>query len=142
MPAEEKHTWIAALVAIGGYAAYLAVVLSRAGETPLADVPYVSTMLWTMGLSIVATIVLHIVAAIISPSEADKKDQRDKQISRMGDYVGMWFVVAGGLAALVMAMVELDHFWIANVIYLAFCLSAILGAAAKIVAYRRGFQSW
>jgi hypothetical protein len=30
----------------------------------------------------------------------------------------------------------------ANVIYLAFHLSAIFGAAAKIVAYRRGFQSW
>jgi hypothetical protein len=41
-----------------------------------------------------------------------------------------------------MAMVELDYFWIANVIYLAFHLSAILGAAAKIVAYRRGFQPW
>jgi hypothetical protein len=59
-------------------------------------VPYVSTMLWTMGLSIVATILLHIVAAIVSPRDADKKDQRDKQISRMGDYVGMWFVVAVG----------------------------------------------
>jgi hypothetical protein len=142
MPAEEKHTWIAALVAIGGYAAYLTVVLGRADGTPLADVPYVSTMLWTMGLSIVATIVLHIVAAIVSPRDADKKDLRDKQINRLGDYVGMWFVAAGGLAALVMAMVELDHFWIANVIYLAFHLSAIFGAAAKIVAYRRGFQSW
>ena len=41
-----------------------------------------------------------------------------------------------------MAMAEADHFWIANVIYLAFVLSAILGSIAKIVAYRRGFQPW
>ena len=42
----------------------------------------------------------------------------------------------------VMAMAELDYFWIANLIYLAFVLSAILGSVAKIVAYRRGFQPW
>jgi hypothetical protein len=46
------------------------------------------------------------------------------------------------VAALLMAMAEWDHFWIANVIYLAFVLSAILGSVAKIVAYRRGFQPW
>ena len=32
--------------------------------------------------------------------------------------------------------------WIANVIYLCFTLSAVVGSVAKIVAYRRGFQSW
>jgi hypothetical protein len=45
-------------------------------------------------------------------------------------------------AALAMSLAELDHFWIANVIYLAFVLSAIIGSVAKIFAYRRGFQSW
>lgn len=48
----------------------------------------------------------------------------------------------GALAALVLALAEADHFWIANVIYLAFALSAVLGSVAKIFAYRRGFQSW
>jgi hypothetical protein len=43
------------------------------------------------------------------------------------------------VAALVLAMAEADHFWIANAVYLAFVLSALLGSAAKIVAYRRGF---
>ena len=41
-----------------------------------------------------------------------------------------------------MSMAELNHFWIANAIYLAFGLSSLLGSAAKIVAYRRGFQPW
>lgn len=48
----------------------------------------------------------------------------------------------GAVAALLMAMAELDHFWIANTIYLAFVLSAILGSMAKIAAYREGFQQW
>jgi hypothetical protein len=41
-----------------------------------------------------------------------------------------------------MALAELDHFWIANAIYLAFVLSTIVASAAKIVAYRKGFRPW
>jgi hypothetical protein len=39
-------------------------------------------------------------------------------------------------------MAEVPHFWIANAVYLAFTLSAILGSVARIFAYRRGFQPW
>jgi hypothetical protein len=39
-------------------------------------------------------------------------------------------------------MLEANHFWIANVIYLAFNLSSLLSSARKIVAYRRGFTQW
>lgn len=80
--------------------------------------------------------------SIFSPREAGKKDQRDREIYRFGEYAGQSFVVIGGIAALLMAMAEVPHFWIANVIYLAFVLSAMLGSVAKIVAYRKGFQPW
>jgi hypothetical protein len=142
MPFEEKRAWILGLLAVGTYAGYVTVILGRAESTPLTEVPYASTLLWTVGISIAASIVLHILVAIVSPKDADKKDLRDKEIHRFGEYVGQSFLVAGGVAVLAMAMAELDYFWIANVIYLAFVLSAILGSAAKIVAYRRGFQGW
>ena len=48
----------------------------------------------------------------------------------------------GALAAMLMAMFEFDTFWIANVIYLAFVLSAILSFIAKSVFYRRGLPTW
>jgi hypothetical protein len=41
-------------------------------------------------------------------------------------------------AALVMAMIRWDYFWIANVIYLGFVLWAIAGSVVRLVAYRRG----
>ena len=50
--------------------------------------------------------------------------------------------VIGAVAALVMAMAEVDHFWIANAVYLAFLLSALLSSTAKIAAYRKGFHTW
>lgn len=142
MPFEEKSAWIMAVLAIGTYAAYTGVTLGRAGDIPFAEVAYVSTMLWSVGASIAASIVLHILIATFSPKGDRKKDQRDKEISRFGEYIGQSFLVLGGVSALGMSMAELDHFWISNTIYLAFVLSAILGSVARIVAYRRGFQPW
>jgi hypothetical protein len=86
--------------------------------------------------------VLHIAVTIGTPCEAGQKDQRDREIHRFGEYVGQSFLVIGGVAALAMAMAELNHFWIANVVYLAFVLSAILSSLTKIVVYRLGFHPW
>ncbi|UUV36415.1 hypothetical protein NQK81_37330 [Amycolatopsis roodepoortensis] len=139
---EEKRAWIMVVVTVFGYAAYLIVVLRRAGSGPLVDIPYVAPLLWTIGAAIAASIVLNVAAAITSPRDAGRKDQRDREIGRFGEYIGQSFVVIGGVAALVMAMAELDHFWIANTVYLAFVLSSLLGSIAKIAAYRWGFQAW
>jgi hypothetical protein len=142
MSFEEKSAWIMGVVAVASYGVYLAIILGLARTIPLADVPYVAPLLWTVGASIAASIALHALIGIFSPREAGKKDQRDREIYRFGEYIGQSFVVIGGVAALLLAMTEADHFWIANVIYVTFVLSAILGSVAKLVAYRRGFQPW
>ncbi|WP_107309409.1 hypothetical protein [Streptomyces sp. TP-A0356] len=143
MAFEEKRAWMLVLVTIASYAAYLAVVLRRHdGAAALAQTPYVSALLWTVGAAVVTQIALNIVVAILSPEGANTKDQRDREIHRFGMYIGQSFIVIGGAAGLALAMVRADQFWIANVIYLAFALSAILSSTAKIVAYRLGFHPW
>ncbi|WP_338671684.1 hypothetical protein V1460_01680 [Streptomyces sp. SCSIO 30461] len=142
MAIEEKRAWILGAVAIVAYGVYLAVVLGQAERTPLADVAYVPALLWTVGGSIAASIALSVAAALTSPRDGRGKDQRDREIHRFGEYTGQSLLVIGAIAALVMAMAEVDYFWIANTIYLAFVLSAVLGSVAKIAAYRRGFQPW
>ncbi|MFD1214117.1 hypothetical protein ACFQ36_18975 [Arthrobacter sp. GCM10027362] len=142
MGSEERSTWIMLVVAIVAYASYLAVVLGRAGDVPLAEVPYVAPMLWSIGGAIAVSIVLNIAAGIVLRDGAGKKDQRDREIYRFGEYTGQAFLVLGGVAALVMALAEVPHFWIANALYLAFVLSAVLASAAKLVAYRRGLPAW
>ncbi|MEH0983085.1 hypothetical protein [Micromonospora sp. CPCC 205556] len=142
MAFEEKRAWTMALVAVAAYATYAAVILGRADGVALVDVPYVAALLWTIGAAILTSIGLHIVISIVQPEGANQADQRDREIHRLGDHIGQSFVVVGGVAALAMALARWDHFWIANVIYLCFVLSAVVGSTAKIVAYRRGFQSW
>ena len=142
MSALEKRAWIRLGTAIAAYATYLGFILIRDDGGPLAEVSYVPALLWTIGGAIVASIVLDILVSIASPREAGRADQRDREIARFGDTVGQSFVVIGGVAALLMALLELPYFWIANAVYLAFVLSAVLGGIARLVAYRRGLPQW
>ncbi|SDG25226.1 hypothetical protein SAMN05216553_106401 [Lentzea fradiae] len=138
MAFEEKRAWALGVIAIIGYALYAVLVLSQVDGRPLAEVPYIGAMLWTMGLGIVAGIVSGIWFGIAARHDGLQSDERDREIGRFGDVVGQSFVAIGGVCALVLAMVEAPHFWIANVLYLCFVLSAVLGSAAKVSAYRQG----
>ena len=142
MSFEEKYTWVLGLLAAATYAVYVAVMIPRLSLTPISEVPYIDAMLWAIGGSIVVSIVITIILGIFSPKTAGKKDARDREISRHGEYVGQSLVVLGALAAMVLAWLEVDWFWIANAIYLAFVLSAILGFITKIVGYRAGLPRW
>jgi hypothetical protein len=139
MTHEEKRAWIRLVVAALGYSAYVAIVLSRADGRALPGVPYASALLWTVGGAIVASIVAETVMAIAVPGASRAKDVRDREIGALGDRVGQSFVVIGAVAAMLMAMADWDGFWIANVIYLCFVLSAILGGITKVIVYRGAF---
>ncbi len=142
MTHEEKRAWIGLVVAVLGYSAYVALIVSRADGRSLPDVPYASALLWTVGAAIVASIVAEIGMAVVNPGASRAKDVRDREIGRLGDHVGQSFVVIGAVAAMLMAVADWDRFWIANVIYLCFVLSAILSGITKVIVYRRGFPQW
>ena len=142
MTYEERTTWAQLLVAIVGTLAYVVIVLGKADGGPLVDVAYQSTLLWVIGLSIVASILLSITFSILSGERSFRSDQRDKEISAFGTRMGQAWIVIGGLAAMLMAMAEWDWFWIANVIYFGFAIGSIFEGVAKVVAYRRGIPQW
>src|SRR4029453_4621005 len=142
MSSEERSAWTMLVVSLGAYLVYAVNILGQAGSRPLHEVPYVAAMLWTIGGAILASIVINILFSVLMGGGVEKKDERDREIYRFGEYTGQSFLVIGGVAALLMAMAEVPHFWIANAVYLAFVLSAALGSVAKIVAYRRGLPSW
>ena len=143
MSYEEKGTWVYLAVSIAGYGVYLSLLLPQlASGVAVEDVDYVAPMLWTIGGAIVAAIVGRILVEIVFPSESTKGDVRDREIDRLGTRVGGSFVVIGALGALVLSMLEVHWFWIANVVYLCFVLSALLESITRLVAYRRGVPTW
>jgi hypothetical protein len=139
---QEKRAWIMLVVSAAAYAVYAALILSRAGGHPLARVPYSATLLWTVGAAIAASIVAETGIGVVNRGAPRLKDVRDRQIGALGDSVGSSLVIIGAVAAMLMAMAGWDRFWIANVIYLCFFLSAILGSVTKVIAYRKPFQQW
>lgn len=142
MGSEERSAWIMLIVTLVSYGIYLWMVLGQGSSMPLAEVPYVAAMLWSIGGAIIAGIVLNMLGGMLLMQGTPRKDQRDREIYRFGEYVGQSFLVLGGVGVLVMAMAQVPHFWIANTVYLAFGLSAVLASVAKLVAYRRGLPEW
>jgi MFS family permease len=141
MTHEQRGVWVNTLMSIAAYAVYLILVLPQLFSRPLDDVDYVPALLWTIGGSIVAAIVVSIVVGIFSRRH-EKGDRRDKQIERFGEYYGRGFIIFIALGALVLAIIGAHTFWIANLIYLGFVLSTILAGIIKLSAYRGTFQPW
>ena len=142
MSSEQKGVWIEFAVAAATYIVYAILVLGEVGQTSWPTAPYAPLMLSAIGASIVATIVIRIIVSIASPKDAGKRDIRDRQIHRFGEYIGRWAIIAGAVIGLLLAILRVDQFWIANEIYLAFFVSAVLAAATKLIGYRRGVPAW
>ena len=141
MTLQERRAWIRLAVAVAGYGAYVAVVLGNAGGRPLAQAGYAAALLWSVGGSIAAAVVLEVITGARRRG-ARVTDVRDREIGRLGDYVGQSLVVVGAVAAMLMAMAGWERFWIANVIYLCFAASAVLGNVTKVLVYRGSFPQW
>ena len=139
MSFEEKGTWIYAVISFIVPGVYFATLIGQIQETPVTEIAYQWPMITAIGVAVGLSIVAHMAVAIASPKEADKSDERDTNINRYGEYIGSFAVYAGALAALGLAMAELEHFWIANAIFAGFVLGALTSSAVKLVAYRRGF---
>jgi predicted membrane protein len=138
MSFREKNLWIYAVLVAAVSGVYFAIVLGQLRNTAVSDVAYQRPLLTAIGVVIVLTIAGTIVVAILSPKEADKTDERDKNIDRLGESVG--YMVAGFLmlVPLGLAMTDSATFWIANTIYAGFVASTLVSTAVKVVAYRRG----
>lgn len=140
MSYEERGQWVYVAVTVVAYGAYLVLLLSRARATPLADVAYAPLMLWTIVGAIVASIVGRIILEIVAhSSDGHSADVRDRDIGRLGEYVGGTILGIGMVGPFALTLLEADHFWIANGMYLVFVLAAVVGTAIKLIAYRRGF---
>jgi len=150
MPFEEKITWVNALVTVVVPIAYFAIMLGRLGETSAVDIAYQKPLLIAIGASIVMTIIGAILAGIgtgisaelrgrSASDDIDRKDERDKTISRRGDLIGYYVASAGMVGVLALTMLQYEYFWIANALYLSFVVATLVSSVVKLLAYHRGF---
>ena len=138
MSYQQKGIWVYLTTSACAYAVYLAIIVGRLQSTPAAQVPYAWVLFWTTAAAIIASTAGRTVVESARRSDSRHRDARDREIDRFGEYASRWFIVAGAAVGFAMALLKVDYFWIANVIYLGFVLWAVTGSAFKLVAYRRG----
>jgi hypothetical protein len=139
MSFSEKSIWISSTITLMSYVIYWLIILNRAHSTPITEVAYGGVMLASFGAAIVAAIVGHIAVVALSPKEADKKDQRDRDINRYGDAIGYYVLSLAVLMVLILTITNAPHFWIANATHFSCVVATLWNSTVKILAYRRGF---
>lgn len=139
MSYEEKSTWAYLFTAIVVPIIYGVTVFSQITTTPVEDIDYAGPLLTAIGAAIALGILSGILIGIGAPREAGKADERDRVISRRGELVGYIVLSISIVGALLLVLAEVQYFWIANAIYFAFLVAAIVSSVVKLVAYRRGF---
>ena len=137
MSFQEKSGWWYGVLAVVLPAVYAAIVLPQVTTTAPAEIDYIRPMITVIVIALVLNIVGAIVLSIAS-RERGKADERDQKISRRSDLAGYYTLAGGVIGALAITMARLDPFWIANAIYGAFILSALVTTVVKLTAYRRG----
>lgn len=148
MTSAERGVWVFLITNVGAAIAYGIVVLPRALSQPIEQVSWVAPMLWAIGIQIVGTIVLTILATIGTsiaggvrgrPVDVDMvTDARDQDIERYGSRNTHGIFATGTMIALVLAMLDADTFWIGNTIFVFGVVAGIVEAVVKIRAYRTG----
>ena len=138
----EKSNWVVLVVGVPTLLVYLAVVVPQVLGQPITEVSWVQPMIATIVVFVVANVLGNVVAAASNPRDADKNDERDREIDHFGERLGNWLIIAGSITALVLAMARADHFWIANAIFLGGLAGSLLSSVTKIAAYHGPFQRW
>ncbi|TXK19466.1 hypothetical protein [Homoserinibacter sp. GY 40078] len=144
MNTSERAAWIALVLTPVTVAGYLVVVVPQLAGTAVGEIGWQVPMLWSMGINFVGTIVVTILVTIVAGIGAGLRhqeletgtDERDRGIDRLGGRVALGISAAGLLAVLVLAMIEVDVFWIGNAAFLIGAIGATAGAIAQVGAYR------
>ena len=119
---------------------YLVRVVPQIGQVPLDEIAWKWPMAIAMGIFIVLLVISAVRMAISDPAvrKADGiiDDERDRDIERRGDAWGGHAMHAVGFAALVMLVLDVHSFWIAQTLFVGGMLAGVVSIGVKLFAYR------
>ncbi len=143
----QRSVWVQLFVFPSVGLVYFTIMLARVTSTPIEEVRWKVPLLIAMGVAVAAIITITILAAIGQAMASVVRDQepdleegdiRDNEIDKEGDYRARHFVSVGALTVIVLAMVGVDHIWIANAMFFTGLAGATFAAAVKLRMYRQG----
>ncbi len=135
---QEKSNIVMLTALAVAYGWYGIQVFRLATDEPVSEVMYQPLILIVVVPLVVIATIGHIVISALDPAEADSSDERDREIARRGSVVGGWIVSIAAFGALLAAMAEITHFWIAHVILAGLVIGELADGAWRLILYRRG----
>ena len=139
MSYEEKGVWTSLAVSLVVFVWYAVTVVGQLQSSDVADIDFAPTLLWAIGISIGASIIVRILVEILTPSDSYKVDDRDKAITKRGALATGSVVTIGMLGPLALAIFRAEPFWIANAMFAIYFIGSMVGSVVQLVSYRRGF---
>ena len=139
MSYEEKGVWTSLVVSVAVFVWYAIVIVGQLQQSDASAIDFAPTLLWAIGISIGASIIVRILVEILTPSDSYKVDDRDKAISRRGALAVGGVVTIGMLGPLLLAITRAEPFWIANAMFAVYFIGSMVGGVVQLIAYRRGF---
>ncbi|MGV8883816.1 MAG: hypothetical protein ACOH19_16835 [Rhodoglobus sp.] len=134
-----KGVWVNLFAMIATTAAYVIIILRDASGVAVTEIDYAPALFWTIGISVGLNIVVSILVEIVTPSERQSGDVRDRAITVRGGYVCGLVVSFGMIGPLLLAIADAETFWIANTMFAVMATGAIVGNIVQLASYRRGF---
>lgn len=138
MSFQEKSTLAVLIAFLAIFGWYFTTLIEEVSRGDVAELEYQGALVVMVVLFVVLVVIAHVAIAVADPGGADVSDERDRLIDRTGEYLGGFALGTGSLVALVLAMLEVPHFYIAHAILASLVLSEVVAGVSKLVMYRRG----
>jgi hypothetical protein len=137
MTFQEKSTMAMTGIVALVFGWYFALVLGGVASSPARDIAYTGLMVPVVILLVILATAAHILIALLAPVEAKARDERDRLIGLRGQRIARYVLAIGTVAGLMLAMFEVETFWIAQTLLGALVLAELTEGMAKLVLYRR-----
>lgn len=138
----ERITAIGLVISLIAFVTYWTVVIWRAvtDDLPFTEVAWQDPMLWTL---LIGGGLYAIVYGVMWARHRRERitDERDDEIQRYAETAGGSLTGLGVLAALIMLALEVDTFWVANVLFTVAFLGSLASAGVTLAGYREGVQA-
>jgi hypothetical protein len=137
MTFHEKSALTMTILLVVAFGWYFSLVLGVVAGSPGREVGYTALMLVAVAILTIAAAVSHVILALLSRSDANAYDERDRSVALRSERVAGYVLAVGVWAGIALAMLQADRFWIAQALIAALVVAEVTDGIVKLVLYRR-----
>lgn len=141
MSFREKSAWTMVGTLVVAYGWYVTTVVGQLDGGSVEGIAYQRPAVTAAILVVVVAAASHAFLAIAGHNRSRERLSGAVAIKRYARSTGAVVIAAAAVLGMALAMVEVDYFWIANVILTGLVAAEVTSAGSEILVYRRGTRN-